>query len=325
MKGWDPLLTAGPPASYLPILGLGVACLDTIWRVPSFPAEDSKTQALDLAIQGGGPVATALVAAARLGVPSAYIGALGDDPAGSAILSGLAAEGIDISYVKTVPGARSHTAAVLVDESSGRRTVVWHPGTAPPPDPCSVPDAVLAQARFLHLDGHHPGAALPLAKRARKLGVAVSLDAGSNYPWMGDLLANVDILIGSASFARDFTGESEPEKMVAALAQNRAGIVGVTLGDAGGILAMEGRTINYPAFPVQAVDTNGAGDVFHGAFLAALVLDMDPPAAARFASAAAAMKCMVPGGREGIPGYREVEVFLAGRIPGSAKPSGYED
>lgn len=297
------------------LIGLGIACLDMIWLLDEYPAEDTKNQAGDLLIQGGGPAATALVAAARLGLSAAYFGAVGDDPAGRAILDGLREEGVDTSLAVVRAGGISHTATALVNRNNGKRTVIWHPGTASPPDPALLPDDRLGRVRFLHLDGHHPRTALPLARRARALGVRVSLDAGSNYPWMAELAPLADILIGSEKFARDFTGETDPAAMVAKLAQAGPGIAGVTLGDRGGMLGCGREVFAYPGFAVRAVDTNGAGDVFHGAFLAALAAGSGPREAAIFASAAAALKCTAPGGRTGIPTRAEVEGFLQERQP----------
>jgi len=295
------------------LLGVGVACLDLVWQVGTYPAEDTKTQALGMLTQGGGPVGTALVAAARLGLRVSYFGTLGDDMAGQAIAAGLVSDGVDIAHLRLIPGASSHTAVVLVSGDYGRRTVVWHPGNVPPPDPQALPDEELRWSAFLHLDGHHPEAALPLARRARSLGVRVSLDAGSNYPWLADLVPLADVVIGSERFARDFTGEVEPNAMVDRLARYGPAIVGVTMGGAGGVIEAAGVRFVYPALPVVPVDTNGAGDVFHGAFLAALVLGLGPRDAAVFASATAAIKCTALGGRTGIPDRRGVLAFLAAR------------
>ena len=295
------------------VLGVGVACLDLIWEVSSFPSEDSKTKANCLLTQGGGPAATALVTLARLGLSAAYFGTVGDDPAGVAIIDGLSSAGVETGLIRVLRGASSQIAAVLVSRDTGRRTVVWHPGTAPPPEHTELTDEDLLSCGFLHLDGHHPEAALPLARRARHLGVPVSLDAGSNYAWMRDLVPLADVLIGSERFARDYTGQRDPEAMAACLARQGPGIAGVTLGAGGGVIEAGGDRFTYPALPVQAVDTNGAGDVYHGAFLAALALGATPRAAAIFASATAALKCTALGGRTGIPGRGEVLAFLAER------------
>lgn len=295
------------------ILGMGTACLDYIWQVGAYPAEDSKSQAEGVMVQGGGPVATALVAAARLGVPSAYFGTLGDDPAGREIAAGLAREQVDIDHLRVVRGTSSHTAAVLVSRATGLRTVVWHPGTVPPPSADDLPEFVLGKARFLHLDGHHPETALPLARKARALGVSVSLDAGSNYPWMKDLAPLADILIGSARFGKDFTGAEDPERMLDCLGSLGPTMVGITLGASGGLIEAHGERFGYPGFPIEAVDTNGAGDVFHGAFLSALAHGAAARDASIFASAAAALKCTMPGGRSGIPARAKVLSFLRAR------------
>lgn len=296
------------------IVGIGSSVYDTLMVTDGFPVEDTKMEGMETRVQGGGPCATALVAAARLGVPAAYVGTLGDDPFGAFMLADLEKWGVDIRHVRRVPGAVSFHAVVLLNRRNASRTCVWNRGTVEPPRESDVDDHVLASAKVLHLDGHMLEAAVYAAKRCRASGVKVSLDAGGLYPGMEKLLPFVDYLIPSEEFALKATGASSAEDAADALMKiYRSEIVVVTQGARGGIL-LDGRGMRrYESFRVEVVDSNGSGDTFHGAFIAARIKGMDADRACRYASAAAAIKCTRLGARLGMPGDAECRAFLRER------------
>lgn len=329
------------------VVGLGLAVLDILLLTEQYPTEDLKCETTATLTQGGGPCATALVAAAKMGLACSWCGALGNDAIGSLILEDFARYGVDTATVRRVPGAASSVSVVISAADTGSRTCIWDGGAVteaggyPVNNPASakatgptqnhpvgmalgtdgvsfadtlpdyLPEQLLATAQLLHLDGHNITAALPAAKRARALGIPISLDAGSARPGMAQLLPFVDILACSERFALAFTGLSTAEEALQALHQShRFRLLAITQGPAGGLWMDDGTPQRYPDFAVQTVDSNGAGDVFHGALLAALLRNMPHPQALAFASAAAAIKCGRQGARTGAPGFDETLAWM---------------
>ncbi len=296
------------------VIGIGSTVYDTLMVVDGFPPEDTKIMGLETKVQGGGPCATALVAAARLGVSSAYLGTVGDDPFGDYMLADLQHWGVDTVHVRREPGAISFHAVVLLSRANGSRTCIWNPGTVKPPTPEDLDVEVLRHAQVLHLDGHMLEAAIHAAKLCNQLGVKVSYDAGGTYPGVKRLMPYVDHLIPSEEFALKITGEATAENAAVKLFDDyQPELVVLTQGVRGGLL-YDGKAMKrYESYPVDVVDSNGCGDTFHGAFVAAYIKGMPPEAACRYASAAAAIKCTRLGARHGMPTDAECRAFLADR------------
>lgn len=296
------------------VIGIGSSVYDTLILLEEYPAEDTKTAALETLVQGGGPCATALVAMAKLGVSTAFMGAVGEDPFGRFMLEDLEKYGVSTAHVRRVPDAISFHAVVLLSRAAGTRTCVWSRGTVPPPAPEELDEAVLRGAKALHLDGHMTEAAIHAAKIVRASGGKVCYDAGSIYPGVEALLPLTDFLIPSEEYALKVTGAQTPEEAARRLYDEyRPEIVVLTQGAQGGILCRDGRLSRYPAFTVDVVDSNGAGDTFHGAFVAAFLQGMEYESCAIYASAVSALKCTHLGAREGIPNDAQVRAFLAER------------
>ncbi|MEA4823558.1 MAG: PfkB family carbohydrate kinase [Clostridiaceae bacterium] len=296
------------------VIGIGAAVYDTLLLTPSFPEEDTKLRATRILFQGGGPCTTALVACAKLGLRAAFIGAVGDDHAGDYIAGELARYGVDTTCLLRRAGCVSFHSFVILNQSAATRTCVAYPGTAEPPQPCEIPEDTIRASRVLHLDGNNLHAAIHAARIARASGVKVCLDAGSPYPGIESLLPLVDWLIPSEEFVRRITGQSDSEIGARALyAMYKPQTLVVTQGSRGGFVLTPDGIRNYPVFPVDVVDTNGAGDVFHGAYITGRLQGMDTYAAAIFASAASALKCMGFGARENTPSFQKVSEFLRTR------------
>lgn len=292
------------------VVGIGAAVFDLLMTADTFPVEDTKLCGEETKLQCGGPCATALVAASKLGEPSCYMGTLGDDMYGTFIRGELEKYGVDTGNTAVVPGVSFHS-VVLLNISNGSRTCVWNRGTVAPPGKECVNLQILKEAQYLHLDGHHLECAIYAAKEAQKAGITVSLDAGGAYPGIEELLPLVDILIPSEEFAKKMTGCASAEKAARALDERfHPQVLIITQGGRGGFLWENGRVARYPVYPVKAVDSNGAGDTFHGAFLAARLKGMGIAESCAFASAASAVKCTRVGAQEGIPEYREVLRFM---------------
>jgi len=292
------------------IVGIGASVFDILMTSEEFPKEDTKLQARESKVQCGGPCATALVAASKLGVSASYMGTVGDDMYGSFIVGELGRFGVDNTHIEVVPG-RSFHSFVLLNRSSSSRTCIWNRGEAVPPTEKNVDLNVLKQAKYLHLDGHQLECAIYAAEKAREFGVTVSLDAGGTYPGIERLLPLVDVLIPSEEFALKMTGCGTAEEAAAVLFEKyRPQVLAITQGSRGGFIWENGQAVRYPVFPVEAVDSNGAGDTFHGAFVAARVKGLSVMEAATFASATSALKCTRFGAQEGIPLWNEVEAFM---------------
>lgn len=291
------------------LTGLGFCSWDYVCAIPRVPV-DGKVQILRRQNQGGGPAATAVFAAQRLGAKTAFIGVAGDDEGGRGILAEFHACGVDTSAMRIRTGAESSVSFCWAEQETGHRSIAWAHGTGALLRPEEVDLAVVRASRALHLDGHQTAAALHAATAARDAGVIVCLDAGTLVPGIDELVRRCDIVIASERFAREFTGCRETDDALKALHQRGPRLTVITEG-ARGSVGYDGRaSVRMPAFPVRVVDSTGAGDVYHGAFLCRHLEGGTLAESMRFASAAAALKCEVLGGRAGIPSRERLDEFL---------------
>lgn len=276
---------------------VGVATLDTIAVVDRLPGHDERAVAERFAVAGGGPAATAAVALARLGVAAGFVGVVGDDDAGRQVREGLEAEGVDVSRLRTDPAAETARAIVLVEAEGGARTII----ASPQPRPAA--DDVPADAAWLHVD--HAGYA---AARAAGGGARLSIDDG-NAVGMLDL-AGVDLYAPTEQILLGRFGGGTDAALRASAAAGARRVV-ATRGARGSVVLDGDVVVEVPGFAVDAVSTLGAGDVFHGALLAAVVDGKDTVEAARFASVVAALSCRALDGRSAIPSWAEAAAELA--------------
>lgn len=291
------------------ISGIGYCSIDYLSIVPHIPVDD-KVEIIRSLIQGGGPAATAIAAAARLGAETAFMSVVGDDESGRKIIDGLAAEGINTSAIMVRKNSESPTAFCWIEQQSGKRSIAWTKGNTVPLAPEELDSDLIKASKVLHLDGHQTQAAIAAAKIARQNGVVVSIDAGTIVPGIDELLAFSDIIIASEKFATRYTGESSLEKAAEKLFHKDCRFSAVTAGIAGSV-GFDGKNIiRCPAFKVDVVDTTGAGDVFHGAFAYKYSVGGTWLECMRFSSAVSALKCTKFGGRTGIPDLKTVEKFL---------------
>ena len=296
------------------IVGLGLATIDIMALVPRLPGRDEVFQAGRILLEGGGPVATALVAAARLGVSTAYLGPVAPTTWGTLARAGLENEGVDTSHAPGRSSGEQSVSVILVDQPTGLRSILYKIGEMQELETNEIPEALITSARVLHLDVSHPDAACHAAGIAREAGVVVSLDGGVGETWPGieSLLPFVDLMVVARVFAEHYTGQAEPRKAgEALLATYQPRQVVITDGARGCWYWDATHQLHQRAFPVDVVDTTGAGDVFHGAYLYAFLQDWPAGRALAFAAAAAAQKCHKLGGRAVIPTRPQVEAFLA--------------
>ncbi|MEW6669649.1 MAG: PfkB family carbohydrate kinase [Thermodesulfobacteriota bacterium] len=295
------------------VVGLGQASFDYLGRLSSFPAEDEKVELAAIEGQCGGPASTALVALTRLGIKTSFLGSISDDLSGTEILKGLEQEGVDATFLKVRPGYTSQLAFIAITQESGKRTIFWHRGSTPPLRKEEVDLSVFPIAQVLHLDGLMIEASLEAARQARKRGMKVVMDAGTLREGSLDLLSQVHTVIASERFAAPLlAGEASPEKALKALSRFGPQEVIITLGSRGSVGLNGVHVIHQEAVPIRAMDTTGAGDVYHGAYIYGMLRGWPMSECMRFASIAAALKCREPGARKGIPRLEEILTFRRG-------------
>ncbi len=302
----------GNKAEYV---GIGYCSNDHLAVVPFIPM-DTKVQMRRHAILGGGPAGNSTAAAAALGKKAAFIGTVGDDPDGRAILSDFAAQGVDTSAMKVRQGATSAIAYLWIEEKTGNRSCVWTREGLTELSSDEVDLDLVRGAQVLHVDGHQPQAAIAAAKAANEAGVLVNYDAGTHRDGMQELLPLADLLICSEEFILKLTGLADAEAAVRKVYETyRPKVCGATMGVKGS-MCFDGRDfVKMPAFQVEkVVDTTGCGDLFHTGFAVRYLETQDLAECQRFAAAVSAIKCRGLSGRPpSAPTREEVEDFLKSR------------
>ena len=304
-----PFRVPSPYSRPFDVVAFGENSVDLVATSTGFPLPDGKQRLDSLERLPGVQIATAAVATARLGWRTRYVGAFGTDDLGRFGLDSLVAEGVDTSACPIVDGATTRSALVLVDSASGTRSVLWQRDPRLTIQAGVVSADVWTSGRMLLVDGTDLAAATEGAGLARASGMPVVADLEEVEPGTDALLAQVDVLIASARFPERLTGLRDPEAAIAAVAA-RFGVpaVVVTLGEQGSLAWCDGTLVRTPAFPVNCVDSTGAGDAFHGGFMAAC-LALQPPSfedALRYANIVAALNCRAAGARGGLPRPDEV-------------------
>ncbi|HVP18049.1 MAG TPA: PfkB family carbohydrate kinase [Spirochaetia bacterium] len=299
------------------VLGLGAVAVDDILFLKEFPRPDSKMPVLRVERHAGGLTGTALVAARRMGRSCAYAGSLGHDALSDYIVQRFKAEGVSVDHVVQRPGARPFHSTILVDASRTTRTILFEQEGVIGADPTEPPEDFLRSCRVLLVDQVGLEGMVRAARIARSAGIPVVADIErSENPLIDELLALSDHLILPLDFARLKTGAADAASAVRALWRNDRAAVVVTCGVEGSWYLSRrepGRLYHQPAFRVSEVDTNGCGDVFHGAYAAGLSEGMRTEDRVRLAAAVAALKAMQPGGQQGIPTRAAAEKFLRER------------
>lgn len=296
------------------IVGIGANVYDTLITVESYPKEDTKKKASSTKTSGGGPCATGLVAAAKLGESVAFIGNTTDDAASNFLMSDFEKYGVTTKYMTKKDGYRAFSSFILLCEDTVSRTCVFDRGNVPPTELDENQVKAIKDAKILMVDGNDMKAAIEGGKIAKANGTKVLYDAGGLYEGVENLLPFADYLIPSEEFALGHTGEKTAQDAAKKLFEMYSPeIVVITQGKKGGIM-YDGKTVTeYPAFPVDAVDSNGSGDVFHGAYAFALCKGYDFYNSCVFSSAVSALKCTKVGSRQAVPSFDETIEFLKER------------
>ena len=297
------------------IVGFGVATLDLIMEVSSFPVAGGKKQLLSSEYHGGGLTATALVAASKLGAKTWYGGTLGDNESSIAVRKILS--GFHVGFPETgccLPEAEPILAHVYVDRHTGERTILWSNLRTVPPVVNDKTIEVALASKCLFADQFYSETLLPLYRLAKEHHVPIVGDFEAvTDAHEEEALALIDHLIVPAKFAQAYTGSRNPAEAVGRLLRNPGHeVVVVTDGADGAWFADRAnpQVRHQTAYPVEVIDTTGCGDVFHGAYSAALVFGWDLETRIQTASAAAAIKATRRGGQAGAPTHQEVIAFV---------------
>ena len=299
------------------IVGIGANVFDTLYNIPTYPTEDTKMRATASKTAGGGPVATGLVAASKLGEDTAYIGVLSDDNGGKFLKEDFIKYGVNTDFIEVKSGYRSFASVLWLCADSTSRTCVFDKGDLPPLVLDDAQKQAIKDAEILMVDGNEMDAAVEAAKIARENGVKVLYDCGGLYEGVERLLKYTDIMIPSEEFSLGHTGCKTAEEAAKKLYETYSPeVVVITQGKKGGLLYNGNDIINYPIYPAKVVDSNGSGDVFHGAFAAAVAKGYDYLKCCHFSSAVSGLKCMGVGARESVPNFETTKNYL--------KENGYE-
>ena len=294
------------------VVGIGENSVDLVYRVPRLAGAGDKVRATGCRRLLGGQVATTLCTCAAMGLRTRYVGTFGNDEHGRLIRSELEQRGIDTSHA-IVRYAPNRHAVVLVDESSGERTIVWQRDSSLALRQGDLSRDAIAGARVLHLDNVDEDTAITAARLGRDAGLIVTTDIDQVTERTSELVAAVTFPMLAERVPQALTGETDPQKAIRALRQQHEGMLCVTRGPRGSMLLVGTELHEAPAFEVTAVDTTGAGDVFRGALIYSLLRGDRPDSMLRFANAAAALSCTREGAIAGIPNLREIEGLLAER------------
>jgi len=294
------------------VVGVGLNATDTMILIPHFPAYGGKVPFLNEVMSPGGQVASAMVCCAKLGLRTKYIGTIGDDVRGEVQWESLQGCGINLDHVQRRKNCPNQSAYILIDQTTGERTVFWSRPDCLRIDPDEITPEQIACARLLHIDGHDTPAVAHAARIARQYGIPVTVDVDTIYKGFEDVLPNVDYLITSSEFPERWTGEADPLKALTLL-QDTYGmkVAAMTLGAHGAIARMDGRFAYSPAFVVNCLDTTGAGDVFHGAFCYSVVKGFSLADTLEFSNAMAALNCTAMGARGRMASEAEARALIA--------------
>ncbi|HTU45645.1 MAG TPA: carbohydrate kinase family protein [Bryobacteraceae bacterium] len=302
------------------VLGIGLNATDTLLLVDEFPPYAGKVPFVRELLSPGGQVATAIVACARLGLRTKYIGTIGDDHRGQIQRESLQGTGVDSTGLIVRSGCPNQTAYIVIDQRTGERTVLWQRADCLRLTPAELRPADIANARLLHIDGYDIEAAAHAASVARAHNVPVSLDVDTVYPGFDSVLKHIDYLVAGSGWPAKWTGETDPFAALTYLRREYGlRVAAMTLGNRGALALCDSGWAYSAAFEVPCTDTTGAGDVFHGAFCYAMLRGLPMEAALEFSNAAAALNCTAIGARGHIPTLAEVNALIARAARGHAE------
>ncbi len=296
---------------FFDVTGMGCVSVDFLGRVPSWPDQGIKTPLERFSIQGGGLVATALVTVARLGGKARFAGFLGTSSTASSARENLQHSHVDTSLILHMEDAEPIIAMVITEAEMGERTIFFSKENVVYPSPDDYSDMEwMKNTRVFLFDSVSESAGVAMAERARQLGITTVIDAERINSCSAEALQAADHVVVPESFARAYTGKTDRKEMLKALRTREDQVVIITSGEHGASALWSGYHVHQPAFPVNAIDTTGAGDIFHGAYAYSIARGRDPFLACRYAAAAAALSTLGQGGQAAIPNENQVLQLL---------------
>ena len=325
------------PQKNIEIVGIGASTLDRFIVVDHYPAGREVQQVISSTTDGGGPVATALAVAGKYGARTAMIDSIGDDMVGRHILDDFKKYNVNTDAIQVESGASSGVATILVKHSTGERAVFFERSTASEPESLATYKQLIKDAFILHINGRHRNLMRAAIDTAKEVGTIISLDGGAQRydEDMKPITEDSHIVIVARDYAEKYTGTTNLEEACRIIHDRGALIAGVTDGANGSYFVWpDGTAYRCKPFPQESVvDTTGAGDSFHGAFLARLVTcirktmdtaqtnmngqevlmhcaHIDLEHAAIFASAVAALNTQGIGGRSPLPSLEQVHKLI---------------
>lgn len=296
------------------VVGVGANSVDYVYRLPAYPEPEGPRSKLRISshrISCGGQIATTLSTCAAMGLRAKYVGVVGADGNGQRLRAELHHRGIDTSGIVERDALNAY-AVILIADDVGERVVLWDRSEALALKESELPGRAIASARALHVDDVDQNAGIAAARIGRDAGVVVTSDIDRVTDRTGELIAAVSVPIFAEHVPPAITGESDPERALRKIRRTNSGLLCVTLGAHGSMLLDGDRVHHQPAFPITPVDTTGAGDVFRGAFIVALLRGDAPAEILRFANAAAAVSCTRPGAIDGVPTEADARSMMAG-------------
>jgi sulfofructose kinase len=295
------------------VVGVGANSVDFVTLLPAYPQQQgpfAKMRIRRQAVCCGGQMATALSTCARFGLRAKYVGVTGTDDNGRRVRAALAGRGVDMTDA-VIRDAPNQFAIIIVDESSGERIVLWDRDERLALREREIPLDAIRASRLVHVDDVDQEAAVRVARACREAGVPVTSDLDRMTERTEELVAAVSVPIFAEHMPPALTGIADLEGALRSLRRRHEGTLIVTLG-AAGALALDGdRLHRAPGFPVEAVDTTGAGDVFRGGFIYGLRNGWPIDRTLRFANAAAATSCTKLGALDGVPDLEAATALAA--------------
>jgi sugar/nucleoside kinase (ribokinase family) len=297
------------------VIGVGVSTIDQLYVVEHFPGKEEVQQSKYSKLEGGGPVATALVTLTRLGAKTLMLDCIGNDWVGNQIISGFINEKVITDYIIIKKGFTSTLTSVIVRENDGARTIIFSPGNSGDLSENDIDDDLIAKAKYIHLNGRHLSACLKACNIAKESNTKISFDGGS-HRYRGELrkiIPLTDICIVAKDFSEKYTGKTNLNESARELLSEGPEIVVITDGTKGSWLySKEIDGFHQPAFEMKnVVDTTGCGDSFHGAFLYGLIKNYNLYDSIKTASMVAALNTLNLGGRSALPTFSELQAFTA--------------
>lgn len=298
------------------VIGIGENSVDSVNLLPGYPQPTGPTAKMRIRerhILCGGQMATAMCACASLGLRAKYVGVTGTDDNGRRIRAELQGRNVDISDL-VIRDVENRFAVILVDENTGDRMVLWDRDDRLQLRESEIPLAALSATTVVHVDDVDDEIAIRAARLARDAGALVTSDIDRLTPRTEELAATVSHAIFAQHVPAHLTGQVDTEQALRTLRKTLDNVLVVTMGEQGASALVGDRFYHEPAFKVHAVDTTGAGDVFRGGFIYALVNGQPMDQALRTANAAAAISCTRLGALNGVPTLAEVRALLAANV-----------